>query len=358
MGRISSGGEGLKFVHQYGVGLHSGEEHPDIADPRWQQRQIDDFIAFTVLAERLGYDGVTVTEHHAPMMTCPSPHLLIAAAARETSTIRLGTAVTVLPLYNPVRAAEEASMLDLLSGGRFELGIGRGSPGEARVALGQDLGDDDLTAAWIEALEILNLALTGRDVTYEGTYYSVPRPTTIATKPLQDPFPIWVGSSSLNSVGLAAQYGWSIMRNFAPDPVHREALDHLVAVSAEHGFERSGADMLVERFIAIGRTPEEVDRNLDGMTRSIGQFLSLYTSNGRELPKNDGEFAMDESAPRARPAIALSGTPDELVEQLQETIDVTGSRRIMIETFSDDQAVLFAEEVIPALRARNTPVVE
>ena len=109
----------IKFVHTYGAGLHSVDARPDVHDPRWQQRQVADFVDFAVLAEELGYDGITVTEHHAPLMTCPSPHLLLAAAAMRTSRIRLGTAVTVLPLYNPVRVAEEAGTLDLLSGGRF-----------------------------------------------------------------------------------------------------------------------------------------------------------------------------------------------------------------------------------------------
>src|SRR6185437_245150 len=126
----------LKFVHTYGAGLHSGDARPDVHDPRWQQRQVEDFVEFAVLAEELGYDGITVTEHHAPLMTCQSPHLLLAAAAVRTSRIRLGTAVTVLPLYNPVRVAEEAGTLDLLSGGRFELGLGRGIPTEAQIASG------------------------------------------------------------------------------------------------------------------------------------------------------------------------------------------------------------------------------
>jgi Luciferase-like monooxygenase len=71
----------LKIVHTYGVGLHSGDTDPDVHDPRWQRRQVDDFVEFAVLAEELGFDGITLTEHHAPLMTCPSPHLLLAAAA-------------------------------------------------------------------------------------------------------------------------------------------------------------------------------------------------------------------------------------------------------------------------------------
>lgn len=88
MAAISDESGTLKFVHTYGAGLHSGDAEPDVHDPRWQQRQVDDFVAFAVVAEELGFDGITVTEHHAPLMTCPSPHLLLAAAAMKTSRIR------------------------------------------------------------------------------------------------------------------------------------------------------------------------------------------------------------------------------------------------------------------------------
>src|SRR3984957_14192319 len=142
MGALSDETGTLKFVHTYRVGLLSGASDPDVHNPRWQQRQVNDFVDFAVLAEELAFDGITVTEHHAPLMTCPSPHLLLAAAAIRTSRIRLGTAVTVLPLYSPIRVAEEAGLLDLLSGGRFELGLGRGIPGEVELTVGRVLSEE------------------------------------------------------------------------------------------------------------------------------------------------------------------------------------------------------------------------
>ena len=196
MAALSDEAGTVKFVHTYGPGLHSGDRHPDVHDPRWQRRQVDDFVEFAVLAEELGFDGITVTEHHAPLMTCPSPHLLLAAAAVKTSRIRLGSAVTVLPLYSPLRVAEEAGTLDLLSGGRFELGLGRGIPGEAQVAAGRELSDDDLRRAWLEGLEVVRLALTERDFTFDGEFFPVDRPTTIATRPLQGRLPVWLGGAS------------------------------------------------------------------------------------------------------------------------------------------------------------------
>ncbi len=355
MAALSDEIDTVKFVHTYGAGLHSGEADPDVHDPRWQRRQVDDFVDFAVLAEELGFDGITVTEHHAPLMTCPSPHLLLAAAAVKTSRIRLGTAVTVLPLYSPVRVAEEAGMLDLLSGGRFELGLGRGIPGEAQIAAGRNLSDEDLKQAWLEGLEVVNMALTERDFTFDGKFFPVERPTTIATRPLQDRLPVWLGGSSKETMRLAAARGWNVMRNFGSNQEHRDALEDYIKVAAENGYARSGANMMIERFVAIGETEDQAARNLGNLIEAFGQFLTLYAAGGRRpIPKTDGEFHVDPGTARKnRPAIAVSGTPGHIADALQQVIDETGARRLLIETFSRDEARLFAREVIPALKERN-----
>jgi alkanesulfonate monooxygenase SsuD/methylene tetrahydromethanopterin reductase-like flavin-dependent oxidoreductase (luciferase family) len=355
MAALSDEIDTVKFVHTYGAGLHSGDTDPDVHDPCWQQRQVDDFVEFTVLAEELGFDGVTVTEHHAPLMTCPSPHLLLAAAAVRTSRIRLGTAVTVLPLYSPVRVAEEAGMLDLLSGGRFELGLGRGIPGEAQIAAGRNLSDDDLKRAWLEGVEVVNLALTQRDFTFAGEFFPVERPTTIATRPLQDRLPVWVGGTSQDTMRLAAARGWNVMRNFGSNQQHRDALEDYIKAAAENGYTRSGANMMIERFVAIGETEDQAEHNLDQLVQSFGQFLTLYAAGGRRpVPRTDGEFHVEAgAASKNRPAIAICGTPDQIVGALQEVIDETGARRLLVETFSREQARLFAREVIPVLKERN-----
>jgi alkanesulfonate monooxygenase SsuD/methylene tetrahydromethanopterin reductase-like flavin-dependent oxidoreductase (luciferase family) len=346
----------LKFVHTYGVGLHSGDAHPDVHNPRWQQRQVNDFVEFAVLAEELGYDGITLTEHHAPLMTCPSPHLLLAAAAMRTSRIRLGTAVTVLPLYSPVRVAEEAGTLDLLSGGRFELGLGRGIPGEAQIAAGRNLTEDDLMRAWLEGIEVLHLALTTRDFTFDGEFFPVERPTTIATRPLQDPLPVWLGGSSQETMRLAAAHGWNIMRNFGPNAGHRDALEDYIKTAAEHGHARSGANLMVERFVAIGETEAQAEQNLDRLAGAFRTFLALYIAGGgRVIPETDAEFHVEGITDRkSRPVIAVGGTPDQVIESLQQVIDETGARRLLVETFSREEARLFAREVIPAMKQRNT----
>jgi alkanesulfonate monooxygenase SsuD/methylene tetrahydromethanopterin reductase-like flavin-dependent oxidoreductase (luciferase family) len=341
---LSDDRDAVKVVHHYGVGLHTEEAHPDVHDPRWQQRQVAEFVEFAAEAEELGYDGITLTEHHLPSMTCPSPHLLLAAAAGVTSRIRLGTAVTTLPLYNPVRVAEEAGTLDLLSGGRFELGLGKGLLPEAELVVGRPLDDASFARLWTEGLELFEKALTTRDFTFEGEFWKVPHPFTISTRPLQDPLPIWVGSRSLSSAEQAAERGWNLMRNFGTNEEHRHALDRYVQVGAEHGHSLSGANVMVERFVAIGETPAEVERNYAKVVSAFKRFFGAF-NRGQRHEAIDPEVAVR--------AIAVVGTPDDVTDALRLVLEETGARRLLIETFSREEMRLLARETLPALRTRQ-----
>lgn len=359
MSRIDQEPEVLKVVHTYGAGLHYAPGDLDVNDPAWQRRQVEDFVEFAVEAERLGFDGVSVTEHHAPLMVCPSPHLLLAAAAVRTDQIRLGTAVTVLPLYDPVRVAEEAGMLDLLSGGRFELGLGRGIPGEALVAIGRELSPEQLAQGWSESLDLLALALSGREFTFEGEFHRIVRPTRISTRPLQERLPVWLGASSLGTVAEAGRRGWNLMRNHGSNAVHRAAIEHYLQVAAEHGHARTGANVMLERFVAVGASDREAERNLRRMGERLERFVTLYVATGRSIPATDAEFhaaAGGSQAPLGgvdgagkRPAIAVGGTPAEVVEVLQRALDETGARRLLVELFSAEERRVFMQEIVPAL---------
>jgi alkanesulfonate monooxygenase SsuD/methylene tetrahydromethanopterin reductase-like flavin-dependent oxidoreductase (luciferase family) len=100
----------------------------------------EEAIELFVAAEQLGFDSVWVAQHHfGPVVgTLPSPLTLLAAAAARTRRIRLGTAVVILPLEQPIRLAEDAAVLDVLSGGRLELGLGSGTDPDVFHALGRD----------------------------------------------------------------------------------------------------------------------------------------------------------------------------------------------------------------------------
>jgi alkanesulfonate monooxygenase SsuD/methylene tetrahydromethanopterin reductase-like flavin-dependent oxidoreductase (luciferase family) len=164
-----------------------------------------------------------------------------------------------------------------------------------------------------------------------------------------------LGGSSRETMRLAAASGCNIMRNLGSDAEHRDALKDYIKVAAEHGHNGSGATMMLERFVAIGETEDQAERNLSRLIQAPGQFLSLCTADGgRPVPATHAEFHVDAGVARShRPAIAVSGTHDQIVAALQQVIDATGAGRLLVETFSRQEARLFTREVIPVLKQRN-----
>src|SRR5436190_4922662 len=124
------------------------------------------------LADELGFHTVWLAEHHfSPYGIAPSLAVLAAAIARETRRVRIGTAVVVAPFIHPVRIAEEWAMVDILSGGRLDFGIGRGyQPAEFR---GLTVSMEKTRERFDESLELIRRAWTDERCTFEGEFYQV-----------------------------------------------------------------------------------------------------------------------------------------------------------------------------------------
>ena len=172
--------------------------------------QLEQRLRLLQLYDRLGFDRYMLTEHHGtPLSLVPSPHLFLAAASQRTSRIRLGTLVTLLPLYNPLRLIEEVGMLDLLSGGRLELGMGRGvSPPEIAT---YGLDPADTPAMFEEAYEILLQGLSSESLTHDGRFHSM-SDVMMVVPPVQRPRPpLWYGVGSVERARWAAENRINIM---------------------------------------------------------------------------------------------------------------------------------------------------
>src|SRR5687767_1733311 len=160
--------------------------------------------------EAAGFRSYHVAEHHAtPLGMAPSPAVYLAAVAQRTRRIRFGPLVYILPLYEPLRLIEEICMLDHLSGGRLELGVGRGiSPYELAY-----FGVDFLTAQarYEEALAVVLAGLRGGRLTHEGRHYRYTGvPMELA--PVQRPHPpLWQGVVSVDAAANAARRGVSVV---------------------------------------------------------------------------------------------------------------------------------------------------
>jgi len=158
------------------------------------------------LAERLGYHGVLLAEHHfTNYCAIPNPLMLAAAIGQRTSRIRIGTAVIVLPLHNPVRVAEDVAEADQLTGGRLEIGLGRGYAAYEFTPLGLDL--DDSASAMQDALDVLERLWAGPDAANEDGRWPFPA-VTVTPQPVQRPRPpAWYACGSERSFGAALDRG-------------------------------------------------------------------------------------------------------------------------------------------------------
>lgn len=156
-----------------------------------QQRSAAGFyremIELAVKAEQLGYDSAWVAEHHfANYGLCPAPPVLLAAIAQKTERIRIGPAVCVLPFHDPVKVAEEYAVLDMVSAGRLDFGVGRGYL--AHEYAGHLVDREESQARFDEALEVIELAWRGEPFTYAGQFYHYPL-IALNALPVQRPLP-------------------------------------------------------------------------------------------------------------------------------------------------------------------------
>ena len=170
----------------------------------------DDRLEMAAAYESAGFYCYHIAEHHAsPLGMAPSPNIFLAAVARRTRRLRFGPLVYLLPMYHPVRLAEEICMLDHLSGGRLDVGVGRGiSPHEVGF---YGVAPDDRQEMFEEALDLLMKGLTGDRLSHEGKWYRIPD-SPIELRPLQSPHPpLWYGAANEHGVEFAARHGMNMV---------------------------------------------------------------------------------------------------------------------------------------------------
>jgi len=162
------------------------------------------------LAERLGYDSAWIAEHHfGDYGICGSPAVVMAAAAARTKRIRLASAVNVVSLHHPVRLAEEFALLDHLSGGRVEMGIGRGYQRHEFAGFGIDPGT--ARDRFRESVQLIRRLWTEERVTHDGTYWNV-EGATLRPRPLQQPHPpLWMACLSPGSFEPCGSEGFHLL---------------------------------------------------------------------------------------------------------------------------------------------------
>ena len=186
----------MKFA-AFALAGSSAVEEPDVIFRR--------MVEFAQEAEELGYDSVWFAEHHfSNYGYIPNPLLMATRVAGETSKIKVGTAVLVLPFWDPLRVAEDIALTDQLTNGRLEVGVARGyQPFEFRRF---GLDQEESRARTEESVAIITKALSGESFEFEGKYHQIPW-TTLYPRPLQQPRPpIWLAAATEESFDLGAAF--------------------------------------------------------------------------------------------------------------------------------------------------------
>ena len=305
-----------------GFGLLSAQLRPGETD--WT-RAYDETIRLAVEAERLGFTSVWTTEHHfVDDGYMPSLLVVGAALAQATSRIELGTGVILAPLYHPLRLAEDAATVQLLSHGRLILGLGLGWSEVEFAGLGADARRRG--AAMDEILRILPQAWTGEPFTHHGAVYDLP---TLAVRPTPSTrIPVLVGGGAEPAIRRAARLADGI---FVSSPVAK-FVEQVHWVLDE--CERIGRDPSTFRFIhysvllAGASRAEALARYRDALWAMQWKYSDMGASATRPLPAvTPPQFDRpDEALVKGRAAYA--GTPDELVEAL---LDIRAQAGVPVE---------------------------
>ncbi|MCC5969086.1 MAG: LLM class flavin-dependent oxidoreductase [Pararhodobacter sp.] len=322
---------------------------------------IDNSVEQTVVAEQAGFANAWYAEHHFNNYSLsPSPLMMVAHCAAKTSTIRLGSAVCILPLYHAARFLAEVGLVDTLSNGRLELGIGSGYQQFEFERFGTSL--DEAGKIFAEYLDVIPKALTQKIFEHHGEYLNIP-PSSIAVRPVQDPMPpIWVTTGNPKVRERTFREGHNLFTTAllgGLDAIRglRAKLDADIANSGTDG-SRSRLGFL--RCAYASDNKAEIDSYLENARFQRRLSFSLkdrtqQTDDGylmKEIPAQD-----DPTIDEMRVNLPV-GSVNQVIDRLIEEIEILRPDHMAIQTQLGDfdqktmlkQMELWGDTIIPAVK--------
>src|SRR5437868_1686575 len=281
-------------------------------------RHLSELLEAITLADEVGLDVFGIGEHHRSEFLDSAPTVILAAAAARTERIRLTSAVTVLSAADPVRVFQEFATLDLLSKGRAEMIVGRGSFIEAFPLFGYKL--DDYDSLFAEKLELLLEIRDHEHVTWSGTHRPALTGQGVYPRPLQDPLPIWLGvGGTPGSFARAGALGLPLMVAIIGGETRR--FRPLVDLYREAGrLAGFGPDRLKVGVHALGyvapTAKEAADDFFPGYARAFGSIGKVRGWSTPTRAQFDAQLTPDGAL--------LVGEPDEIVAKVLRHSDALG----------------------------------
>ena len=310
-------------------------------------------------AEALGFRNIWLAEHHFSTYGYLSRPLQLATyIAAKTKKLRVGTAVIVVPLHHPLVIAEEIAMTDILSGGRLDIGLGRGYQRYEFERFGLKLDADG--QRWDESLDIIVKSFEGKPFSDEGKLFKVPE-TSLFPQPLQKPHPpIWITAQSQYSLEAAARRGFNVLTGGFGVPMERlaEFGGHFKRVTAEM---KPAERPLVGVQRAVYVTKDQADAREAAEQARWNMRVTLSLRNNYERVENGHAIPVPA---KTEPDIddlldryLVIGTPDTVTRQIQRIREVVGISHFNCSFWFGDldqkrvlsSMELFSREVMPAL---------
>ena len=328
-----------------------------------QAQVFDEGFALVDAAEELGTEAVWLAEYHfEPERSVLSAPLTIASAiAARTKRIKIGTAVCVIPLRNPLRVAEEVATLDHISGGRLDFGIGRSAL--PQDYLGYNMDYRESRGRFGECLEVILKAWTTDRFSYEGEFYSY-QDVAVSPQPLQQPHPpIRIGVSSAETFAMVGRMGYPMFIN----PTRASSLSDLAPLIQE--FKRARWEAGFSEQVEIGlRLPiyvaetaeqaysepkESTMYALRRLSNIIGATASLEGVADDRVAQAERLGTLDYDA--VLKTMVVYGTPESVTDQLRQLQEDLGINQLVYEVNFGSQMPLQLQ--IKAMRLLNERVV-
>jgi len=316
-----------------------------------------DWLDDNVEAEALGYRSTFLVEHHFTGWNQVSATLmLLTALAMRTTTLRLGTGVIVLPWHNPVLLAEQAATLDLVSGGRFDFGIGKGY--RHSEFHGFQIAPEEAEARFDETVALMIRAWTTRErFSHRGRFWNF-ADIVVEPPPMQQPHPpLWVAAGSEASIRRAAARGFNlILDQYASAQALGERIRIYRAERAARGLALSSEQVAVARQLYVAR--DEADKRAALVRQAAYTQRTVDVSRAPDAPARRGSHVLayaDKAG--GTEENALYGTPDEICAGL-EALRAAGVDYVLLTIAGGrEQLRRFARDIMPVF-ARSAPVAD
>jgi alkanesulfonate monooxygenase SsuD/methylene tetrahydromethanopterin reductase-like flavin-dependent oxidoreductase (luciferase family) len=308
--------------------------------------------------DRLGYDHIWVTEHHFAHYggDLPHPPTFMSAIARTTKQIRLGVAISVSPLHNPLELAESYAMVDVISNGRLDFGVGKGSEAHEYKKFGANQAE--ATGRMYEGMEIIRQAWSDKPVNFQGEFYTVNN-VPVYPKPVQRPHPqIWVGCARTeDSFRWAGENGYHLMTlpYLYRDPqmlpgfvrVYRDGL-------AKAGHDSTSTDVLGKFHIYVSSS---LDKAVEEASPYLGNYLDVHHAADTDR-KEAGLLIQREAKTQITEGFVIAGDPQRCVDIIRKWSESVGLTTIsgtfhfggMPQELALKSIRLFAERVMPEFK--------